>query len=385
MKVLETFESSSSSRIYEVRLGDDSIVYCTCLGWRFIKARKEERSCSHMKKLGLRGDSYLATSTPGTARSSRAGGSDIDTTHGQEWHAPQSQSQIRAAEEKVKREKKGAETKARMKGVPYEFMLSHKYRESDWKRGNEYVLEIKHDGALTQYADGQLLTRKGHDVTHRFPELDLSNSGVIIGELCVIDEQTKLTVFKRLLTRNTDDELKIRAASKQHPAVFYAFDMLRTAHGVDISMLPFRDRRQHLTLWFKAHQPAGWKLVEQIAVNSPEGVQKALAKAAELNLEGLMLKPLGGHYVPGKRTREWMKVKVWKDGVFTITSHGPTGVGDGYVITIDANGIEQEVNCGSYQMREQLASGKTFKADIQYQRVDEESGRLRFPTLKRLK
>ncbi len=378
-KVLDTFESSSSSRIYEVREDDKGIIYCTCPGWRFQKASKEERACSHMKKMGLRGDSHLAGSA-GT----------LDTTHGQEWRAvpalstkPQSQSEIRAAEEKAKREKKGAETKARMKSVPYEFMLSHKYREQDWKQGEKYVMEIKHDGALTMFADGQLFTRKGHDITHRFPELNLKRLGVIIGELAVVDKKTGLTVFKRVLTRNTDDKLKIQHASVQNPAVFYAFDMLRMPDGTDISMLPFSDRRRHLEAWFET-QPEGFELVEQMAVDSVEQVAAALVKARDLNLEGLMLKPLNGRYLAGKRTREWMKVKVWFDGIFNILSHGPTGVGDGYCITIDNNGIEQDVNCGSYQMREELASGKTFRADIQYQKIDDESGRLRFPTLKRL-
>ncbi len=377
-KVLDTFESSSSSRIYEVREDDKGIIYCTCPGWRFQKASKEERACSHMKKMGLRGDSHLQT---GLAQ--RTPAATVLPTRGVPTSTPQSQSEIRAAEEKAKREKKGAETKVRMKNVPYEFMLSHKYREQDWKVGEKYVMEIKHDGALTMFADGQLFTRKGHDITHRFPELNLKRLGVLLGELSVVDEQTGLTTFKRLLTRNTDDKLKIQNASVQNPVVFYAFDMLRMPDGTDISMLPFSDRRRHLEAWFET-QPKGFELVEQMAVSSPEGVAAALAKARDLNLEGLMLKPLNGRYLAGKRTREWMKVKVWFDGVFAILSHGPTGVGDGYRITIDNNGIEQDVNCGSYQMRDQLASGKTFKADIQYQKIDDESGRLRFPTLKRL-
>ncbi len=379
VKVLGEFESSSSSKIYEVRLGDDEITYCTCLGWRFIKARKEDRACSHMKKMGLRGDSHLTgltqrtqPKTPATALPTRVPTSTL------------SQSEIRAAEEKAKREKKGAETKARMKKVPYEFMLSHKYREQDWRASSEYVLEIKHDGALTMFADGQLFTRKGHDITHRFPELDLNLEGVIIGELAVVDTGTGLTVFKRLLTRNTDDKLKIQNAAAQNPVVFYVFDMLRLPNGTDISGLPFAERRRHLEEHIAAYKPAGWMLVEQMPVASPQEVTAALAKARDLNLEGLMLKPLNGRYLAGKRTREWMKVKVWFDGIFEILSHGPTGVGDGYRITIDNNGIEQDVNCGSYQMREELASGKTFKADIQYQKIDDESGRLRFPTLKRL-
>ena len=131
--------------------------------------------------------------------------------------------------------------------------------------------------------------------------------------------------------------------------------------------------------------------MEQLPVDSPESLAVVLDKARELGLEGLMLKPLSGRYKGGVRTREWMKVKIWCDGLFPILKHGPSGTGDGYKITIDlGSGLTQEVSCGGHEMRKQLANPHharegEFLADIQYQKFDEDSGRMRFPTLKRLR
>ncbi len=45
--VLATYESSSSDKIYEVRRGGDSVLYCTCRGW--VASREIPRACKHCK------------------------------------------------------------------------------------------------------------------------------------------------------------------------------------------------------------------------------------------------------------------------------------------------------------------------------------------------
>lgn len=290
----------------------------------------------------------------------------------------------KAAKAKLKREELKAEIAARMKSVPYGFMLSKPFEEKHWSPASEYVLEIKYDGAFTMLGKGKMWTRRGHPIGHRFPEIEKEINAVVLGELAVVDETTGLTIFKKLLRRNTDDETKIGFESTYNSATFFVFDLLEI-DGRDQTQEPFRVRRAELEKFFSENKPKGWTLLEQIPAPSPEFVATAVEKAARANLEGLMLKDLNSLYIGGKRTRSYMKCKVWKDGVFNILRHGPSGVGDGYIITIDAFGQEQDVNCGSRDMRKQLATGHPFKADIQYQLVDKESRRLRFPTLKRLK
>lgn len=295
-----------------------------------------------------------------------------------------SNSAEKAAKAKLKREELKAEIAARMRHVPYGFMLSHKFKDKHWNPNGDYVLEVKYDGAFTMLGKGKMWTRRGHSIGHRFPEVEKDINAVVLGELAIVDEKTGLTIFKRILRRNTDDETKIGFESTYNTATFFVFDLLEI-DGRDQTQEPFRVRRAELEKFFAEHKPKGWTLLEQIPAPSPEFVATAVDKAAELNLEGLMLKDLDGRYIGGKRTRQWLKCKVWQDGIFPIIRHGPSGVGEGYIITIDANGYEQDVNCGSHDMRKQLATGHPFKADIQFQMVDKESGKLRFPTLKRLK
>jgi hypothetical protein len=39
--------SSNPDKLYEIRLGSDSKIYCTCPAWRFSKAR--EKGCKHVR------------------------------------------------------------------------------------------------------------------------------------------------------------------------------------------------------------------------------------------------------------------------------------------------------------------------------------------------
>jgi hypothetical protein len=46
-----TTVQGSAAEPYEIRLGGDGNVYCTCPSWKFQKLPPKERTCKHMKAL----------------------------------------------------------------------------------------------------------------------------------------------------------------------------------------------------------------------------------------------------------------------------------------------------------------------------------------------
>ena len=45
------FRSQNSGSEYEIRLGGDGNVYCTCPAWRFSGKNGKPRTCKHIKAL----------------------------------------------------------------------------------------------------------------------------------------------------------------------------------------------------------------------------------------------------------------------------------------------------------------------------------------------
>ena len=51
-ELLDFFESSTNpGQFYEIRLGKDGILYCTCAGW--AHSRKEIKCCAHLHKFTI--------------------------------------------------------------------------------------------------------------------------------------------------------------------------------------------------------------------------------------------------------------------------------------------------------------------------------------------
>jgi bifunctional non-homologous end joining protein LigD len=161
-----------------------------------------------------------------------------------------------------------------------------------------WAYEIKWDGyrTLAFVEDGalRLQSRRLLDVTVKYPEIaglpQAVNAAraVLDGEIVCFDE-TGRPSFEALQRHETQ-------------AVFHVFDVL-SVDGTDTIALPYEQRR---ALLVDVVEPdANW-LVPAHRIGDGAAL---LAATAQRGLEGVMAKRLGSTYTPGKRTKEWRKIK----------------------------------------------------------------------------
>jgi DNA ligase-1 len=199
---------------------------------------------------------------------------------------------------------------------PIKFMLATPAADmSDIARTmpGEFFVEDKFDGIRAQAhtKDGRvaIYSRTMDEITHRFPELasplrDLEIDAVIDGEIVPARGERILPfseLQKRLGRKTIGEELLLEV-----PVILVAYDLLYAAGRV-LTDKPLAQRR---------------KLLEQMI--PPQGIvrvsrAKCFAEVAALDEEfndarargneGLMIKSPASLYKPGRRGREWLKLK----------------------------------------------------------------------------
>jgi bifunctional non-homologous end joining protein LigD len=175
-----------------------------------------------------------------------------------------------------------------------------------------WLFEPKWDGVRTIAVCSDetiLVSRTGRNVTETYPELGhlhehlVAKGAIVDGE--IVSFEGGRPSFERLQSRiNLHNAHDIERATKSIPVTFIAFDLLYL-DGRSLVDLPLERRKEVLeeTVVVSSH----------IRVSSPcvtgEGV--ALSQAIrQAELEGIVAKKLGSPYRPGRRSREWLKIKV---------------------------------------------------------------------------
>ena len=179
----------------------------------------------------------------------------------------------------------------------------------------EFYVEDKFDGIRAQaHAEGgrvALYTRTLDEVTHRFPELvaplaSLAPDAVIDGEIVPVRGASILPfaeLQKRLGRKTVSDELL--AAS---PVAFIAYDLLYAAGRVLVEE-PLAERRRVLEGIIPAEPSATLRRSEAKRLSDVSGLDAEFDAARARGNEGLMIKDPRSSYKPGKRGREWLKLK----------------------------------------------------------------------------
>ncbi|OAV53093.1 ATP-dependent DNA ligase [Rhizobium sp. WYCCWR10014] len=187
-------------------------------------------------------------------------------------------------------------------------------------KGDDWVYEIKWDGyRLSVHIDPtgiRILTRGGHDWTHRFPAIKQAalwlpvGTAILDGEAVVLDEQGRPD-FGLL-----QQSLGGRGGKKMSSdAIFMAFDLLYfDGHDLRKSEL---DVRRHL---LEDLVPAGGqgdiRLSEEIEADGDQ----LLASACEHGLEGIIAKRRDSPYRSG-RLGDWVKIKRILSDSFVIVGY----------------------------------------------------------------
>ena len=175
--------------------------------------------------------------------------------------------------------------------------------------GEDWRYEVKWDGfrALCYVSRGraELLSRNDNDLTKRFPAVAAAlpdavvGDAVLDGELVALDKTGKAT-FSAIQQGSETTQL-------------YVFDVLEIG-GVPVIGLPFTERRERLA---EILRPTG---TVRLSDTFDDG--DALFEAAqEQGLEGIVAKRARSSYQPGKRNRDWLKVKTRHRQEFVVAGY----------------------------------------------------------------
>jgi len=193
--------------------------------------------------------------------------------------------------------------------------------------GDEWIHEIKFDGyrIIARIENGKvtLLTRNGHDWTHRFPDIAKAleklkvDSAIIDGEAVVLDGKGR-SDFQAL-------QMMLKNREKADP-VYYAFDM-PFSDGVDLRNSPLLDRKKALeALLKKSKLGARVQYSEHIVGNG----DAMIGNACKMDLEGIISKLADSPYV-SRRDPSWLKSKCGNRQEFIIIGFtDPQGARHGF-------------------------------------------------------
>jgi bifunctional non-homologous end joining protein LigD len=176
---------------------------------------------------------------------------------------------------------------------------------------DDWMFEFKWDGIRAlAWCDNEtmLSSRNQRDITATYPELGklherlVSINALLDGE--IVATRSGRPSFEALQSRvNLQDRTAIAKAAKQMPVTYVAFDLLYL-DGRSLLSTPVEERKQMLSELVV--EKIGFVQVS-LAV---EGEGRAVFDTARAqNLEGIVAKKCGSPYRPGKRSKEWLKIK----------------------------------------------------------------------------
>jgi bifunctional non-homologous end joining protein LigD len=178
--------------------------------------------------------------------------------------------------------------------------------------GDGWAFELKWDGvrAMVRSSGDQvrIATRNGLDATRRYPELAAvagalsGRDAVLDGEIVALDERgaPSFQMLQRRMGLSRPEAIVQRAA--EVPVTLVAFDLL-WLDGESLIDLTYLERRDRLTgLGFEG---PSWRTPAHHLGNGASFLEAVRAQG----LEGIVCKRVDSRYQPGRRSKDWLKIR----------------------------------------------------------------------------
>ncbi|QKK28605.1 ATP-dependent DNA ligase [Rhizobium indicum] len=187
-------------------------------------------------------------------------------------------------------------------------------------KGPQWAFEVKWDGyrlaVHIEPSSVRILTRGGHDWTHRFPAIKLAamwlpvGSAILDGEAVVLDEHGRSDFGLLQLSLGGRGGKQMSS-----DAIFMAFDLLYF-DGHDLRNSELSMRRHLLEDLVSVVGHGDIRLSEEIEADGDQ----LLASACEHGLEGIIAKRRDAPYRSG-RLGDWLKIKCIQSDGFAIVGY----------------------------------------------------------------
>jgi bifunctional non-homologous end joining protein LigD len=166
---------------------------------------------------------------------------------------------------------------------------------------DDWIFELKLDGyrvlAGRENERAILYSRRGNDYSDKYRLIGEEISAIkarflIDGEVCYVGQNQKSDFQK--LQHNFEEQDNLH---------YYVFDIL-WLNGHDLKSLPLLERKKLLQVLLAQPPPH----IHYLEHREKDG-EAYFREAEERGLEGIIAKKADGKYIPGERTKEWLKVK----------------------------------------------------------------------------
>jgi len=174
------------------------------------------------------------------------------------------------------------------------------------------AIEWKYDGARVQiHKDGKnvrIFSRRLEDVTRSLPEIVRltqeirADKAILDGEVVAIGNDSRPLAFQEILKRFRR-KYHVEKQAKKTPLHLFLFDLIYL-DGKSTVDLPLTRRRELLE---GIADPS--ILADQVISDSVQRAEEIYRQSLEMGHEGLILKNPLSVYAPGKRGKNWLKIK----------------------------------------------------------------------------